>query len=499
MVRKKTKKRVSISSSFRLFKGTSLLASLLFFISPIHSEVPYGQDFRLTVFRWVPSGQLEGKCLEIDRRTHGEEFSVERPPASCRHLVEQVDYYWFPHSSGVGGDCYEVDSEKKGLRYSRRVRMDDCRPEDYRLVWDKDRCFEKGRTSNDQDYKRAVERNRCLERAEMEYVWVTGETPWTGRCHQIDKKTQGRHIRVPVTAENCRPEQTSTVWRPIRGHPQGGQCLIVHAEKGSEAFVQSTQASDCLESLSEYRWVQTGPFTGDCYEGKRQSSGEIVPQKVSSDLCRPERVITQFVRTSQVSGQCLELDQLTQGEQFKRSVSLSRCRPENAVPHWVSNQNGTGGRCYLLDRETGGDQYIEPVLETQCHRPTSKYVFKLKSSGLEGECFEVIVQGGQEREVRTSLERCRTNELRHVWHGDPNTLIGRCYAIDQNQGPQGFIEPVSAALCKPFYLEDVTYRFHRAPSSTTGQCFEVDKATGGLNYAVTVNHDRCRKILTLPD
>jgi hypothetical protein len=492
-----SKNKLANIYSFIIKKGTTCAS--LFFISLATAQA-YNEDLRLTEYHYESEGHLKGQCFEIDRRTKGIEYKVPKSDFFCEKLFPEKTTYFKPNKTGQGGECYEVDAQTKGHRYSQRKPYDFCKPTKTSFQWIENRCFEMGQREDGHQYRQSVASERCLENVATKNLWVMNKNGLSGSCYRIDSATSGRNVREMISTNECKPQQTINVWLQDQQNPTRGRCYTLDAQKGPEGFVTTTTDSDCLEKKAKYSWVQKNKLEGDCFALHQTNHGEFIPKKVPSVKCRPEAFEYHFVRENEFQGYCLERDLETHGKVFQQRVNIQPCRPKEVKTAWLEVAGDLrSGKCLMLDKKTEGKNYVELRPKEECLVSTGQYRFELNPKRLEGVCFEMIPLGSQQQRKTVSIDLCRPKEVRLAWSGDELTLEGHCYEIDKLYGAQAYLKRVPALRCKPFYLEDVEYRFHRAPGSKGGRCFEVDKKTGGLKYAATASEEKCRKQLSLPD
>lgn len=471
----------------------ALYASLFFiFSTPSYAQL---SDLRLTLYVWE-----SGECYEVDRKTQGQEFRVKRAGAECRELFPHRKTEWVPNEQKTNGNCFEVDQETSGQRFRLKVPAGECAPKELRLSWEDPHCFEVGRREDQTEFRRRLPPGRCLEEKETEYRWLSGTTPFNGKCLQVDKQTGGQKINVVVPSSRCRPEETSAMWMPDQDNPTRGRCYLVHATQGAQGYIQPTSDGECLDSAGKYRWLQESDYEGECYEATVDPEGEVVPRRAEIRHCRPQEVEKIFKRSSLWGGFCFERDRLTQGKSFQRRIPLRECRPERVMEYWLApTDKKEEGRCFIIDRDKGPDGYLEQVRKEECVRDTGNLVFEFDAKTVSGECYELQKIGDREQRKRVNIDRCRPPEVIKRWLGDAKTLEGDCYELHKTQGAEGFLKRISKTECKPFYREDISYRFVIPDGAKEGRCFEVDKKTQGLSYARPVQDDYCRKRLVLPD
>lgn len=479
-------------------RGTLGWASLFFILSiSLYADI---EDLRLTEYRFESQGHLKGQCFEIDRRTQGQDYKVPKSEFFCEKLFAEKTTFLIPNKTGLGGECYEVDAQTQGHRFAQRKPYDFCKPPKTSFEWRDNRCFETGRREDNQQYIQSVASEKCLVKVETQNIWVVNKNKLSGSCFRIDTQTQGSVVREMIATDECKPAKTRFVWLQDPINPTRGRCYILDAQLGPEGYVATTADADCLEKENKYSWIQKNPFEGECFELNTTQDDQMVPKKVPASHCTPTDSELVFYRESFDRGYCLERDQKTQGQRFQHKVELKRCKTMEVETLWFETPRAIReGKCLTVDIKTQGMEYLEARPREECLKPTGQYQFELNAKRLEGTCYELIPLGSKQQRKNVPIDRCRPKEVKLVWSGDEKTLIGHCYEIDKKGGAQAFLKRVQSLRCKPFYLEDVEYRFHQAPGEAGGRCFEVDKKTQGLNYAVNAPEEKCRKQLSLPD
>jgi hypothetical protein len=481
-----------------LKRGTTRAS--LFFIIFANTLSASIEDLRLTQYRYEANGHLQGQCFEIDRRTQGKEFKVQKSDYFCEGLFENKTTYLIPNKKGLGGDCYEVDAQTKGSQFSQRKPYSFCRPQKTHFEWIENRCYEKGLRDDGHLFQQRVVSEKCLDRISTQLLWFANKSGLSGNCYKVDSATMGKVVKELASPTDCQPEETLTVWLQDKNNPSHGRCYILDAQKGPVGYVATTSDSDCLDKKNEFSWLQKNEFEGDCYELNKTNTGESVPKKVPAAQCVPSDVEYFFLRESPTKGNCLQRDLKTQGKSFQQKVNIRLCRPKEVISTWVETPGDLrGGECLIVDKKTQGMNYIESRPKEECLHSTGQHQFELNTKRLEGNCFEVIPLGSKIQRKRVPIDRCKPKEVKLAWNGDEKTLEGHCYEIDKVHGAHGFLKRIAPLHCKPYYLEDVEYIFHRAAEAESGRCLEVDKETQGRKYAVKAPEEKCRKQLSLPD
>lgn len=184
-----------------------------------------------------------------------------------------------------------------------------------------------------------------------------------------------------------------------------------------------------------------------------------------------------------LKGKCYEYDIETGGKVFQALTNKSKCKPEDTIFHWVPSSKGIGGKCYEVDRETKGSGYASVTTSSNCVTEQVNYIFELKSETV-GECYQV--DGNLKRKV--SKEFCAPKDVTYHWLGRENGWGGKCFAIDSDQGPSGYIESVKKDLCKP---DRTTYILNQKKEGQQGYCYEVAVDGGERAYSKRVSRSKC--------
>ncbi len=471
----------------------------------LYSNKTHGNSYEgleLTKYKWVSSGLRTGQCFEQDRRSAGEDFSIKKPASECRVLVKETITVFIPNDRRTSGTCYEVDKETQGYQYARLAAVEECRPKEVNLQWIKPNCYERGMREDGVEYRVTKLANVCLSLVETSLLWVSNGRPFDGNCFLIDAKTAGTQVREQVDTIRCRPDNVVKTWVPNPRDPLTGRCYELDPVLGANGYARSLPDDQCLQSASEYGWQKTGEFTGICYQRQLSQNQHEVTKQVAHRYCHPPQTKEKFFKTSVKSGVCALVDAHTEGERFKVQIETEKCRPHDAIVVWLPHKTVKGrGECFRIDAATKGEKFVENISSENCQEAQEGFVFELQPSGREGFCFESIQTIGTQNSARrkVNINNCKPKNVKPVWLGDPKTLIGHCYEVDSEKGEQKYIERVNHQKCRPFYTDDMEYLFHRVPGDPSGTCFEVDKKTKGLEYALKVSPDSCRKQLRLPD
>lgn len=448
--------------------------------------------YNKTVYAWLQStkNQYKGECYEIDRETSGKKYSVKVRKGLCR--TENLVYKWQQGQRNARGRCYSTDKETLGERYSENADSKKCYPKDFSYYFqkkskNKGHCLMIDNKTSGVEFSHIVKDSLCSTE-KMTYSFVIDKSQTRGKCYQVDSETQGDKFIKKVRTNKCRPQKTYFIWKQ-KDILKNGVCFEVDSELGPTNYIKKTKKEKCYQNQSkgQYSWIKDHPSLKEgCYESGLTLDQLPYQNKVNSSKCKPKDITKTFIKISKLKGVCFELDQATFGKKYKKKITISDCRPEKGKYNSLTINNN----CYYVDSRTNGDEYIEKTKKRNCFgaSPEVYYQWKAKPENIwKGNCFKVV----NGNSIYSFTKNCTPKETTLTWHNQA-PFDGNCYKVHKPRGPEAYAEIVKKQLCRP---DDISYKFHTKKNKSSGRCYMVDKKTQGIFFHKVVSNDFCRNRL----
>ena len=214
--------------------------------------------------------------------------------------------------------CYEVDTQTRGKKYIKEVKVEKCRPANTEFVFD----------------------------------------PLKGKCFERDIATQGKMYFAKTKRVNCKPD--SVIYRKKSINDKYG-CYQVDIETEGKAYFKKVSEKKCTEDKGVYFWKQTESLKGECYvqDGEKYL-------KVVKRLCRPDKTKFMFKKKDFKSGKCYEIH-IDGPEKFIIPANIRECRPSSTAFIFYADKEGNS-LCIEVDSETDGQKYSAKVPTENCKK-----------------------------------------------------------------------------------------------------------------------------------
>lgn len=466
-------------SFLRLFHFGLILFHLLFSRENLANEP--------TTFKWVVTSDTppKGHCVEVDSKTMGSVFLKRAPTDRCRPADSLITSLWLQNSDGPGGRCYHVDAQSMGSMYSRSVGQKECEPENTTSHLIEGKCYLKGERNDGGVYLVSVLKERCKP-DETIVQFVLAANGLSGKCLSVDSSS-GQSFSEPL--KKCKPQDIEYISLDLKGE---ASCFEVAVDGGAARYIQKVNNKFCRPKKTQYIWLQEKEESGTCYlTGAHDTSYK---EKADPKYCfKLYDTTLDFRVLSPIRGKCFIVDRKEKGGQLRQFVSTDKCMAlsEKLETRLISYQDRP--YCIQIDMNDPTYGFRKTVAQKECYDHLGIFVWTLTDAAeLKGTCYEKIFVGTdyQYKGVRNKL--CRTPETYFKWvvKSKEEVLLGSCYEIDKERGPQGFALKVAKKKCKP--KDDLVVRYFHPKEFKKGGCYLVDKKTLGGLYSMRTDVKKCK-------
>lgn len=234
---------------------------------------------------------------------------------------------------------------------------------------------------------------------ETQYLWIkeTAELS-SGKCYEVDKKTQGKNYLKRVEENLCKPLDTLFVFNLKVGH---------------------------------------------CFEVDKETEGNLYYKKIPLDYCKPKKtthIISKFLN----NGGCYEVDAETKGQLYFFKSEMENCSGDQKLYTWEF-KTFEYGNCYRISAKDSSIKVKVP--DENCKPSSPVYIFK-KDGPTRGLCLEQHPESAQLYSKRAKIEDCKPKKTIYVFYRTPNELQGHCYEIDEETKGELYVNQVKTEICK---------------------------------------------------
>ena len=228
-------------------------------------------------------------------------------------------------------------------------------------------------------------------------------------------------------------------WIQERDKPDSGKCYMVDSATLGKNFINKEKTELCKPDKTFYRFDHK---KGSCYELGPLPDGLNYLNKVKTELCQTEILKIEYKIINNRAG-CFEIDIPTEGKSYYKKLPNEKCESIEKDYRWLS-ESPYNGSCILIDSKNKKKK----VGKSKCLPRETKFKFH-RLGETRGSCFEISIKGEKFFSSKTSIEKCRANNLAtlFVFLKEENALSGKCYEIDEKTKGDLYLAKVDNEKC----------------------------------------------------
>lgn len=186
----------------------------------------------------------------------------------------------------------------------------------------------------------------------------------SGYCYEADKETGGKKYIFKVKKQNCKTKDSVVSFYKINNK---AACYEFDLPSKGKFYYRLLKMNECDSPTKNYKffWKKITDTRGECYKEVDTINGST---RVKADIndCRPGEVGHKFIKGKTFfTGNCYEIHKESPDKYIKK-VKVESCRPKNTVYIFYQPEGASRGYCYEIDQETKGESYIDKVNNKYC-------------------------------------------------------------------------------------------------------------------------------------
>jgi len=430
----------------------------------------------------------KGECFEVDKETKGQRYSQMVSPDRCRPRGKtNIGYLWLQKADDADGECLLIDKRNPKSSYSKSVPYKKCQPEKVEKILLEGKCYLKGETLDGSTFHKKVDKRKCKS-DDLSYVFELDESGLRGKCFSLDPSNGGK---FPESITKCKPDNTQYIPIDKKNYTDCYEVSI----NGPQEYIKKANRKKCAPSDLRFEWIQTKEFSGECIKTDG-SFKEPTDSKNCLDFYKLDHV---FYKVSEYDGKCLKVDKETSGGRIRLETSMQYCKPKELTFKLVYIED-RGTSCLSFDPYDLQNGYRKVVSSSNCEEKISEVVWVSNSSDpLRGKCVQQFKVGDKLNTKALAPSKCKPKKTKFIFVNsisEDRPLSGKCYEVPLDGDHSEYSKSVGSEKCKPDIVE-IRY-FHPDQFGIDGGCYEVDKSTGGKKYHYRVANRKCKRMLDFP-